>query len=220
MFNFSVYQELTCIAEGSGQFYCRVGAMVAYKGNFTSEKVLLDPNSRNQGLLRSVMNLASRKLTGENIPLMRVSGSGTYYMANRARHISVITLEPGQSIGVESENLLAFTEDCKYGVRFIGVGVVSQKGLFTTNLTAIGKNPQVVITTEGNPIVLETPCVVDPDAVVCWTGPDPQFKFDVNWKTFIGQSSGESYCFEFTQPGEIVIIQPSERISGLDIGID
>lgn len=219
MINFSVHQELTCIAEGSGEFIARVGAMVCYKGKFTSEKVLLDPN-KSQNLFGSVMNYASRKLTGENISLMKVQGSGSYYMANSAQHVSVIKLRNGQSLGVEGENLLAFTNDCKYGVRFIGSGVISQKGLFTTNITALGNESSVAITTHGNPIVMETPCVVDPDAVVCWTGPDPNFKADVNWKTFIGQTSGESYFLEFNNPGEVVIVQPSERNSGLNLAID
>lgn len=219
MFNFRVYQELSCVAEGDGHFFARVGAMVAQKGSFTAEKVLLDPN-QNRSILNSVMNLAARKLTGENIPIMKVSGKGTYYMANRAQHVSIIKLQPGQSIGVEGENLLAFTADCKYGVRFIGSGVISQKGLFTSNLTAIGSDAQVVITTNGNPIILETPCVVDPDAVICWTGPDPSFRTDISWKTFIGQSSGESYFMEFNSSGEVVIVQPAERPSGVNIAID
>ena len=219
MFNFRNHQELTCIAEGEGHFFAKVGAMVAYKGNFTSEKVLLDTNNT-QSVLKSVMSLAARKLTGENIPIMKVNGRGSYYMASRAQHISIITLQQGQSIGVEGENLLAFDEGCKYGVRFMGSGVISQKGMFTSNLTALSNNSQVVITTNGNPIILETPCTVDPDAVVCWTGPDPKFKTDVNWKTFLGQTSGESYSLEFNSQGETVIIQPCERSSGLRVGID
>jgi len=219
MFNFRNHQELTCIAEGDGYFFAKVGAMVAYKGSFTSEKVLLDTNNT-QSIFKSVMNLAARKLTGENIPIMKVKGNGSYYMANRAQHISIITLQLGQSIGVEGENLLAFTQGCKYGVRFMGSGVISQKGMFTSNITAIENNAEVAITTNGNPIILETPCTVDPDAVVCWTGPDPNFKMDVSWKTFIGQSSGESYFLEFNSRGETVIIQPCERASGLNIAID
>jgi len=109
MFNFRNHQELTCIAEGDGHFFAKVGAMVAYKGNFTSEKVLLDTNNT-QSVFKSVLNLAARKLSGENVPIMKVNGQGSYYMASRAQHISIITLGPGQSIGVEGENLLAFTE--------------------------------------------------------------------------------------------------------------
>ena len=116
--------------------------------------------------------------------------------------------------------LSAFTQGCKYGVRFMGSGVISQKGMFTSNLTATSNNAEVVITTNGNPIFLESPCTVDPDAVVCWTGSDPHFKTDVNWKTLIGQTSGESYSLEFNSQGETVIVQPCERASGLNIAID
>ena len=56
--------------------------------------------------------------------------------------------------------------------------------------------------------------------MVCWTGPDPRFKMDVNWKTFLGQTSGESYLLEFNSYGETVIIQPCERASGLKLAID
>jgi len=220
MFEFKVHQEVSCVAKGSGHFFSRLGAMVAYQGNFKAEKLLLGPNEQQQGVLSAMMGLAARKLTGENMPLMKVSGNGLYYMADQARHVSIITLQPGQSIAVESENLLAFTDDCKYSVRFIAVGVASQKGLFTSELTAVGKSPQVVITTDGNPIILETPCAADPDAIVCWTGRDPAVRSDVSWKTFIGQSSGESYYFEFNTPGDIVIVQPAERHSGIKVGID
>lgn len=217
MFQFRPEKELTCVAEGQGTFFAKQGAMIAYQGQFKAEKVLLDPNGGN--LVGAVINHVARRVSGENMPLMKVTGSGRYYMADNASHVSVVTLDPGQSISVESENLLAFSEDCKYSVRFIGVGVISQKGLFTSKLTNMG-NGQVVIKTDGNPLALETPCVVDPDAVVCWTGPDPSFKVDVSWKTLIGQTSGESYALEFKQPGELVIVQPSERMSGLKIGMD
>jgi uncharacterized protein (AIM24 family) len=219
VFQFKVHQELTCIAEGNGDFFARAGAMVAYKGQFKAEKVLLDPN-QNKNMLGSLVNLAARKLTGENFPIMRVSGDGLYYMAQRANHVSVVTLNKGQSLGVEAENLLAFSTECDYKVRFIGSGVASQKGLFTSNITGKIDGAQVVIVTNGNPIVLETPCVVDPDAVVCWTGSDPEFRTDMSWKTFIGQSSGESYFMEFNRPGEIVIVQPSERYGGIGVSVD
>lgn len=214
MFKFKIHQEVSCIAEGSGVFYARTGAMVAFQGNFTAEKVLLDTN-KNTSLLRAFGNLAMRKLTGENVGIMKVSGTGKYFMANDAKHIIVLTLSKNQSVMVESEDLLAYTEDCKYSVKFMGQGIVSQKGLFTSQLTALEEGEQVIITSNGNPIVLETPCTVDPDAVICWTGADPNFNFDVSWKTFIGQGSGESYTFEFRSQGETVIVQPSERVGGV-----
>lgn len=41
------------------------------------------------------------------------------------------------------------------------------------------------------------------------------------WKTFIGQTSGESYQFEWHGGDNVtVIIQPSERQSGIRISMD
>lgn len=53
--------------------------------------------------------------------------------------LSSISWAQGETISVESENILAFTQDCDYSVRFIGVGVLSQKGLATSTLTARGR---------------------------------------------------------------------------------
>lgn len=111
-------------------------------------------------------------------------------------------LQQGETISVESENILAFTQDCKYGIRFLAQGVISQKGLATSTLTGQGPNAYVAVLVEGNPIVLSnaqngSTLEVDPDAVVCWIGNDPGFKMDLSWKNFLGQASGESYMFEW-----------------------
>ncbi len=63
-------------------------------------------------------------------------------------------------------------------------------------------------------------CVVDPDAMVAFTGNQPTLGLDVSWKNIIGQASGESYNMKFNDPGNVVIIQPNERKSGLDISMD
>lgn len=50
---------------------------------------------------------------------------------------------------------------------------------------------------------------------------DPRITTDVNWKTFIGQASGESYSFEWHGGIPVtVIIQPSERSGGIRVAID
>jgi uncharacterized protein (AIM24 family) len=208
----------TTQGHGESEMFAKKGSMVAYQGKFKFEKVLLDSNGG--GFIKSVTNHAMRRLSGENLELMKVKGSGVCYFADEAQHVTIINLNQGDALSVESENLLAFNDAVKYGVRFIGVGVISQKGLFTSKLEPKAAGAQVAVKSDGNPIILDTPCVVDPDAVVCWTGPDPSFKMDLNWKTFIGQSSGESYMLEFKQAGYHVIVQPSERLSGLKVGID
>ena len=130
---------------------------------------------------------------------------------------------------ITSSKVRPFTQDCDYSVRFIGVGVLSQKGLATSTLTARGENAYVAVLSDGNPIVLSNvgtnnTISVDPDAVICWVGNghcDPNVTADVSWKTFIGQTSGESYQFEWHAGANVtVIIQPSERSGGIRVGID
>lgn len=220
-FQLSTQAELICKAEGSGIFFAKKGAMIADQGNFKYSKRLLGTNDGN--IVGQVLNHVARRMTGENLEIMEVNGQGICYLADNQAHVTIIGLEPNepwQYINVESEDLLAFTDTCHYGVTPIGVGVLSQKGLFTSKLSYKGAGAQVAIKTEGNPLVLQSPCRVDPDALVAWTGPAPKVKIDVNLKTLIGQTSGESYMFEFTQPGQIVIVQPKERESGLKVGID
>ena len=190
--------------------------------------MLLGPQNN---LAQAAFGSLIRRATGENLPLMKgmMNGDSVTYYANFGQHVIVYKLDEGETISVESENILAFTQDCDYKVRFLGVGVMSQKGLATSTLTGNGKNAYVAVLSDGNPLVLSNletrnTIAVDPDAVICWIGQghcDPAIKADVNWKTFIGQASGESYSFEWSgnQP-VVVVIQPSERAGGIKISMD
>lgn len=208
----------------AGAFIC--GECYGQK-NFQFEKVLLGPQGNP---LQAVMGQLARRFTGENLPLMKVimRGQSVTYYANDEQHVKVFKLSQGETISVESENILAFTPDCKYSVRFLGCGVVSQKGLATSTLTGMGPNAYAAILTEGNPLVLSnvqngSTLEVDPDAVVCWSGDDPGFKLDLSWKNLLGSkgASGESYMFEWTGGRRAtVVVQPKERTSGLDVSMD
>lgn len=200
-----------------------VGGNSLRSGDYQFEKVLLGPQGNP---LSQLVGHVTRRLAGENLPLMKVSAKGkcvTFY-ANEAQHVTVIPLQQGQTLSVESENLLAFNSACKYSVRFLAQGVVSQKGFMTSTLHAVGQNALVAVLTDGNPLLMSnrqdgSVITGDPDAVVCWVGADPGFKLNLSWKNLIGQASGESYMFEWTG-GADVVIQPNERTSGLDISID
>ncbi|ADO59977.1 AIM24 family protein [Paenibacillus polymyxa] len=220
-FQFEVDRELFLKATGDGHFFAKKGTMVADQGKFKYSKRLLGTNEGN--IVGRVLNHVGRRVTGENLEIMEVEGSGMVFLSDQEAHVTIITLEdngPWQNIKVESEDLLAFTEQCHYGVSIVGTGILSQRGLFTSQLSFNGYGAQVAIKTKGNPLVLQAPCRVDPDAVVAWTGANPTPKLDVNLKTFIGQTSGESYMYEFNEPGQIVIVQPFERESGVKFGID
>lgn len=222
--------KVTC--QGGGDvLFTKAGAFIAGEcygqKNYQFEKVLLGPQGNP---LQAALGQLTRRFTGENLPLMKVKMNGdsiTYY-ANDEQHVVVYKLNQGETISVESENILAFTQDCKYSVRFLAQGVISQKGLATSTLTGMGPNAYVAVLVEGNPIVLSnmqngSTIEVDPDSVVCWVGADPGFKLDLSWKNLLGSkgASGESYMFEWAQgKAATVIIQPKERTSGLDISMD
>ena len=234
MLTFETLNELTLkvTCTGSDVIFTKAGAFIAGENlgakNYKFEKVLLGPqNNIGQALLGSL----ARRVTGENLPLMKahLNGDSVTYYANYGQHVVIYHLQPGEVISVESENILAFSQDCDYSVRFIGVGVLSQKGLATSTLTGRGMNAYVAVLSDGNPIVLSNVATgstisVDPDAVVCWVGNghcDPSVRADVSWKTFIGQASGESYQFEWNGNDRVtVIIQPSERTGGISVSMD
>ena len=234
MVTFDTVNELTLRVSctGSDVVFAKAGAFIAGESqgmkNYRFEKVLLGPE---RNFLQAAAGALARRATGENLPLMKVTmqGDSVTYYANFGQHVTAYRLEMGEVISVESENILAFSQDCEYAVRFLGIGVVSQKGLATSTLTGRGPNAYVAVISDGNPIVLSnvrsgSVLSVDPDAVICWMGSgncDPRVVADVSWKTLIGQASGESYQFEWDgRQGVTVIIQPSERQGGIRIGID
>ena len=234
MLTFETVNELTLkvTCTGTDTLFVKAGAFIAGDNmgnkNYTFDKVLFGPQN-NVG--QAILGHLARRVTGENLPLMKVTfnGDSTTYYANYGQHVVIYQLAPGETISVESENILAFTADCDYNVRFVGVGILSQKGLATSTLTARGNNAFVAVLSDGNPIVLSNvnnnnTISVDPDAVICWMGNghcDPSVTADISWKTFIGQSSGESYQFEW-HPGcnVTVILQPSERRGGISVSVD
>ncbi len=182
MLTFETVNELTLkiTCSGNDVLFTKAGSFIAGNNaggkNYKFEKVLLGPQgSFAQAALGSLL----RRVTGENLPLMKVTFSGdsvTYY-ADYGQHVVVYKLAPGETVSVESENILAFTQDCDYSVRFIGCGIISQKGLATSTLTATGNNAYVAVLSNGNPIVLSNiqnrdTLSVDPDAVICWMSPN------------------------------------------------
>lgn len=235
MLTFETVNELTLkvTCNGSDVLFTKAGSFIAGESpggkNYKFEKLLLGPQG---GLAQAALGSLMRRVTGENLPLMKVilNGDSVTYYADDSQHVVVYKLAMGEVVSVESENILAFTQDCKYSVRFIGCGVLSQKGLATSTLTGTGPDAYVAVLANGNPIVLSNvqshhTISVDPDAVICWMGQsgycDPQITTDLSWKNLIGQASGESYAFQWSgnQPVSVVI-QPSERRGGIQIGID
>ncbi|NHZ64748.1 AIM24 family protein [Massilia genomosp. 1] len=180
------------------------GSMVAYTGTIKFEKSILGGEG--------IFGALKRKVTNEGMQLMQASGTGTVFFAQNAAEITVIALS-GEKMTIESSSLLAYDTSLKTGTSFAGLrGAVSGQGLFSTTVEGQGS---IAVISRGNLIMLEVtpanPLRVDPDAFVGYKGNITQeFVFDVNWRTMVGQSSGESYQHKFSGQG-VVFIQPAER---------
>ena len=180
------------------------GAMVAYDGQMAFKKM----SGGGEGL----RGMVTRRLTGESMEVMEVKGHGTCYFADRASEINLVRLS-GEKLYVEASNLLATEAALRTGTTFTGLRGASQgNGLFTTTVEGVG---QAAITSDGPAIVLRvtsgTPLNVDPGAYIAHTGNLRQdFQTGVSWRSFLGESGGESFQIRFEGEG-LVYVQPSER---------
>ncbi|MEW1657716.1 AIM24 family protein [Streptomyces sp. NPDC057555] len=180
------------------------GAMVAYDGEMTFKKM----TGGGEGL----RGMVTRRLTGEQMAVMQVKGQGTCYFADRASEINLVRLQ-GEKLFVEASNLLCTEEALHTGTTFTGLRGASQgNGLFTTTVEGHG---QAAITSDGPAVVLRVtpqyPLQVDPGAYIAHTGKLKQhFESGVNFRTFLGEGSGEAFQIRFEGEG-LVYVQPSER---------
>lgn len=114
MLSFETINELTLkvTCTGSDVLFVKAGAFIAGDNcgpkNYRFEKVLLGPQ---QSIGQALFGQLARRVTGENIPLMKVSlnGDSVTYYANYGQHVVIYQLAQGETISVESENILAFT---------------------------------------------------------------------------------------------------------------
>ena len=184
------------------------GSMVAYEGQITFKKGL---GGSGEGLMGGL----KRRVAGESLDLMEMSGSGVVYLAKDATDIEIVDLS-GQTLEVESSSLLAVGSALRTDVKFAGLrGAVSGQGLATTTVSGTG---QVAVVSDGPAIVLEVapqhPLVVDPQAYVCSAAHAGQlsqtFVTDVSWRGALGGGGGEAFSLRFDGVG-VVYIQPAER---------
>jgi uncharacterized protein (AIM24 family) len=180
------------------------GAMVAYTGSMGFKRL----TGGGEGL----RGLVTRRVTGESMTVMEVKGQGTCYFADRAAEVNLVRLT-GEKLYVEAGNLLCTEATLRTGTTFTGLrGAGEGHGLFTTTVAGTG---QAAVMSDGPAIVLRvsagTPLVVDPGAYVAHTGELRQhFQSGVNWRTFAGEASGESFQIRFEGEG-LVYVQPHER---------
>lgn len=189
--------------ELNGEAMARTGSMVAYQGNVQFQAL---------GAGGATKWLKS-KLTGEGVPLMKISGQGDVFLANRASDVHIIDLQQGDALSVNGSNVLAFESTLSYDIKMVqGMGVLSSAGLFNCVFTGQGR---LAITTEGTPVVLtvDAPTYADPQAAICWsaslqTGYHRADQLGLG--TLLGRSTGEAFTMSFAGQG-FVVVQPSEE---------
>jgi uncharacterized protein (AIM24 family) len=207
-----INEKLLEVTLANEQIYAKKGSMLAFQGDVSFERSFLAGGG--------VQDLTMRTVTGEGYALMIAKGTGTVFYGYDGLFVSIVQLN-NEIMYVESDTLLAFDARLRTGTMFLGNqggvqgilrGAASGQGLFTTTLQGSG---EIAILSDGNCIALnvtpQQPVCVDPDAYIGHKGElSSTIVTDLNWKTFIGQTSGESYQVKFTGQG-VVYIQASER---------
>jgi uncharacterized protein (AIM24 family) len=178
----------------------KLGSMVAYQGDVRFE------HAGSGGMAR----MLKKAVTGEGASLMKVSGAGEVFLADRAQDIHLIRLE-GEKITVNAANLLAFDADIDWDIeRVQGASGMMGGGLFNTSLRGTG---WVAIISDGPPVLLDVtqaPTFADAQAAITWSeNVTTSLKTDIKLKTLVGRGSGESVQMAFGGQGW-VLVQPSE----------
>jgi uncharacterized protein (AIM24 family) len=192
--------------ELDGEVMARTGSMVAYQGQVQFQAL----GSGGMG------KWLKQKITGEGVPLMKLTGRGDVFLADRAADVHLIDLEQGDALSVNGASVLAFDSTLQYDIKFVqGMGMLSSAGLFNCVFSGGGR---IAITTKGTPVVLtvDQPTYADPQAAICWsaslqTGYHRAEQLGLG--TLLGRRTGEAFTMSFTGQG-FVVVQPSEEYAG------
>jgi uncharacterized protein (AIM24 family) len=194
----------------NGEVMVRSGSMVAYQGQ-------MEFKALGSG---GIGNAIKQRLTGEGVPLMRVTGRGDLFLADAAADVHLIDLDGSDGLTVNGANVLAFDSTLRYDVKRVqGAAMASNAGLFNCVFTGAGR---IAITTEGSPVVLQVdqPTYADPQAAVAWSSSlqtGIQRNDSIGFGTLIGRTTGERFTLSFSGRG-FVVVQPSELPPGGLIG--
>jgi uncharacterized protein (AIM24 family) len=189
----------------NGEVWIKKGAMVAYTGRVRFER---------EGLLEQGLgNLLKKAVSGEGSSLTKAIGNGSVFCADAGKKISILQLN-NEAICVNGNDLLAFEMSLKYNIKMLKrMSAMLAGGLFNIRLEGTG---MVAVTSHYDPLTLPVtnaePVTTDPNATVLWSGNlEPEFKTDVQLKTFFGRGSGESIQLVFRGNG-FVVVQPYEEV--------
>jgi uncharacterized protein (AIM24 family) len=181
-------------------FMARQGSMVAYQGN-------VDFEHEGSGAAKFL----KKALTGEGLPLMRCTGQGDVFLADRAFEVHLLQIT-NSGLSISGKNVLAFSQSLDWNIERVRGASMAAGGLFNTTFRGSG---WVALTTDGPPVVLnaaEAPTFADTNAIVAWSASlQTQLKTSFKAGALIGRGSGEAVQVSFHGNG-FVIVQPSEGV--------
>jgi uncharacterized protein (AIM24 family) len=182
----------------NGTIHARQGAMVAYQGE-------MDFHYEGAG---GVAKFLKKAVTGEGVPLMKVTGRGDLFLADDAQDIFTVDLE-GDSLTVSGRNVLAFEEGLQWDIRRVEGASMLAGGMFNTVFSGHGR---IAITCHGTPVVLnvDAPTYADIQSAVAWSSSlQTSLKKSFSAGALIGRGSGEAFQLAFAGQG-FVVVQASE----------
>jgi uncharacterized protein (AIM24 family) len=181
-----------------GEVMARQGAMVAYQGQ-------VDFAYQGSGGMGKFLKKA---LTGEGMPLMKVSGRGDVFFADDAMEVHLVNLD-NDSLTVNGNNVLAFDSSLAWAIKRVEGASMMAGGVFNTTFTGTGT---VAITTHGAPVVLnvDAPTYADIQSAVAWASSlTTAVRRTAGAGALIGRGSGEAFQLAFSGQG-FVVVQASE----------
>ena len=181
-----------------GEVMARQGAMVAYQGQ-------ADFAYQGSGGMGKFLKKA---ITGEGLPLMKVTGRGDVFFADDAMEIHLVNLD-NDALTVNGRNVLAFDSTLTWDIKRVEGASMMAGGVFNTTFAGTGT---VAITTHGEPVVLnvDAPTYADIQSAVAWSSSlTTSVRRTATAGALIGRGSGEAFQLAFSGQG-FVVVQASE----------
>jgi len=199
---FQLENSYTLDVAVSGSVMAKAGSMIAYTGDLS----FTGKSSAEGGITGFIKEAA----TSEGTPVMEVEGEGHVYLADQEKKVQVLSLDRGEEITVNGEDVVAFESSVDYEISTID----SLAGAVAGGLTNVYlKGPgNVAIGVHGDPLVLTPPVQTDPGATVAWSGTTPDIKSNRSLGDMVGQESGERYQMHFKGSSGFVVVQPYEEL--------
>jgi uncharacterized protein (AIM24 family) len=182
----------------NGEVMARQGSMVAYQGQ-------MDFAYQGSG---GIGKFLKKAMTGEGVPLMRVSGQGDLFLADSGSEVHLVGLE-GDSLTVNGRNVLAFEPTLQWDIQRVEGASVMSGGVFNTVFSGTGF---VAITAHGTPVVLnvDAPTFADIQSAIAWSASlKTGVRRTASAGALVGRGSGEAFQLSFAGQG-FVIVQASE----------